>query len=60
MKIRLSGTAAECAAAVDLLRLVEGIEVVEVSGSYANRGDSRLQRVYIEARLPDPTREARR
>jgi hypothetical protein len=64
VKIRLLGNAAECAAVVELLRRLDGVEVVEVSGGYANRGDSLLQRVYVEARLgteaPQPVTRPRR
>ena len=51
MKLRLMGTAAECAAAVVVLR--EHLDVVEVSEPYPNRGNSRLVRVYVEATAPD-------
>ncbi|SES37901.1 hypothetical protein SAMN05216188_1467 [Lentzea xinjiangensis] len=47
MKIRLEGTAAEIATAVESLRL--GFEVQEVSHFYANRGESVLGRVYVTA-----------
>lgn len=47
MKIRISGTPDECADAVVVLR--EAFEVHEASGFYANKGDSRLGRMYVEA-----------
>ncbi len=51
MKLRLTGTDTECAAAVEALR---GVFVVrEVSGFYPNRGVSVLGRVYLDA---DPAR----
>jgi hypothetical protein len=52
VKIRVSGTPDECTDAVVVLR--KAFEVHEASGFYANRGDSRLGRVYVEAVLkPD-------
>jgi hypothetical protein len=59
VKIRLTGTAGESAAVVELLRAIDGLAVVEVSGAYANRGESRQVRVYVEAR-GDETKEAAR
>jgi hypothetical protein len=54
MKLRLTGTEAECAKLCFLLRYgPPDLEVVEVSPPYPNRGDSRLVRVYLEARFPD-------
>jgi hypothetical protein len=54
MKLRLHGTPAECARVCFLLRYgPPDLEVVEVSQPYANRGDSRLVRVYLEVRFPD-------
>jgi hypothetical protein len=54
MKIRLTGTEAECAKLAFLLRYgPPDLEVVEVSPPYANRGDSAQVRVYLEARFPD-------
>jgi hypothetical protein len=47
MKIRLEGTTAETATAVESLKL--GFEVQEVSRFYGNRGDSILGRVYVTA-----------
>jgi hypothetical protein len=50
MKIRLTGTEAECAKLCFLLRYgPRDLEVVEVSQPYPNRGDSRQVRVYLEA-----------
>ncbi len=49
MKIRLHGTAAECAAVTT--RLAEVVDVVSVSEPYPHRGQSVLVRVYVEARL---------
>lgn len=45
------GTVGECTAAVDLLRRLDGVDVVEVSDARPNRGDSALVRVYVEARM---------
>jgi hypothetical protein len=54
MKLRLPGTPAECARVCFLLRYgPPDLEVVEVSQPYANRGDSRLVRVYLEVRAWD-------
>jgi hypothetical protein len=54
MKIRLTGTEAECAKLSFLLRYgPPDLGVVEVSPPYANRGDRHLVRVYLEARLLD-------
>ncbi len=54
MKIRLTGTEAECAKLTFLLRYgPPDLEVVEVNGPYPNRGDSQQVRVYLEIRFPD-------
>ncbi len=54
MKLRLQGTPVECAKLCFLLRYgPPDLEGVEVSQPYPNRGDSRLVRVYLEARFPD-------
>jgi len=50
VKIRLMGTAAECAAGVEVLRSCGRFDVVDVSGAYPNRGNSELVRVYVETR----------
>jgi hypothetical protein len=51
MKIRVTGTEAECAKLAFLLRYgPPDLEVVEVSSLYPNRGDSRQVRVYLEVR----------
>ncbi len=47
------GTADECAAGVEVIRGAGRFEVVEVSGAYPDRGDSRLVRVYVETRATD-------
>ncbi|MEV5718481.1 hypothetical protein AB0L41_31730 [Amycolatopsis mediterranei] len=53
MKIRIMGTRAETDDAVAVLRLA--FDVLEVSDFRANRGDSQLGRVYVEANPPaDP------
>ena len=57
MKLRLHGTPAECDQAAR--RLAEAFDVVAVSGSYPDRGASRLVRVYLELRLhPNPASPA--
>jgi hypothetical protein len=54
MKIRLTGTQAECAKLAFLLRYgPPDLEVIQVSQPYPNRGDSHLVRVYLEARFPE-------
>jgi hypothetical protein len=50
MKIRITGTEDECTHAVERIRRV--LVIREVSGWYANRGDSTLGRVYLDA-VPD-------
>jgi hypothetical protein len=49
MKIRLMGTPAECQAALEAIRTSLRLDVVEISPEYANRGDSLLVRVYVDA-----------
>ena len=49
MKLRLHGTAAECAEAAR--RLAQVFQVVAVSPPYPDRGPSSLVRVYVEVRL---------
>lgn len=54
MKLRLTGTEAECARVTFLLRYgPPDLEIVAISKPYPNRGDRRLVRVYLEARFPD-------
>jgi hypothetical protein len=47
MKLRITGTREECAAAVEALPAA--LTVREVSGFYPNRGGSELGRVYLDA-----------
>ena len=49
MKIRLTGTDAECAAALTALRGSTLIRMTSVDGPYLNRRDTRL-RLYIDAK----------
>jgi len=51
MKIRLTGLPAEIGQAIKALRDLPGLEVIQADGPYPNRGDSRMVRIYIEARL---------
>ena len=51
MKIRLMGLPGELARALKALHDADGLDVTEVSSPYPNRGDSRLARIYIDARL---------
>jgi len=53
IKIRLWGLRSECEAAAR--RIASALPVVSVSEPRADRGQSSLVRVYIEARLPDDT-----
>ncbi len=52
MKIRITGTADETAAAAELLK--DTFDVQEISAFYPNRGDSTLGRVYVEAQPKPP------
>ena len=49
MKLRLHGTAAECAEATR--RLAQVFQVVSISPPYPDRGPGTLVRVYVEVRL---------
>jgi hypothetical protein len=52
VKLRVSGTEAECARLCFLLRFgPPELAVVEVSPPYPNRGDSAQVRVYVEVQL---------
>jgi hypothetical protein len=53
IRIRLWGLRSECEAAARLI--AAALPVVSVSEPRADRGQSSLVRVYIEARLPDDT-----
>lgn len=56
MRIRLTGTPAECAAAAAIIRTV--IDVTEESTPVPNRHSTRLVRVYLDAQIlaqPDST-----
>jgi hypothetical protein len=54
MKLRLTGTEAECARVTFLLRYgPPALEITEISQPYPNRGDSTQVRVYLEARVLD-------
>ncbi|NJP33711.1 hypothetical protein [Micromonospora thermarum] len=58
MKIRLMGLQEECEAALHELRTAPRLAILEVSGPYPNRGDSRQVRVYVEAQLYQPPASA--
>ncbi len=49
MKIRIMGLPADVDRAVQVLSTADALDVIEVSGPYPNRGDSRMVRIYIEA-----------
>jgi hypothetical protein len=51
MKIRVMGLPDEARQAVETLCNIDDFDVIEVNGPYPNRGNSRMIRVYIEARL---------
>jgi hypothetical protein len=54
MKLRLTGTEAECARLAFLLRFgPPDLDVVEVSPPSPNRGDSARVRVDLEVRFPE-------
>ena len=54
MKLRLTGTEAECARLTFLLRFgPPDLKVVEVSPPYPNRGDRAQVRVYLDLRFPE-------
>jgi hypothetical protein len=53
MKLRLTGTQAECARLTFLLRFgPPDLQVAQVSPPYPNRGDSAQVRVDLEVRFP--------
>lgn len=52
MKLRISGTRAECAATVAVL--AAAVHVREVSEYYPNRRASTIGRVYLDADAPKP------
>ena len=54
MKIRLWGTEGECREAAERLMRTPGLVVLSVSEPYADRGNSVLVRVFVEARLDPP------
>jgi hypothetical protein len=54
MKLRLTGTEAECARLTFLLRFgPPDLEVIQVSPPSPNRGDNRQVRVYLDLRFPE-------
>jgi hypothetical protein len=54
MKLRLTGTQAECARLVFLMRFgPPDLDVIQVSPPYPNRGDRAQVRVYLELRFPE-------
>ncbi len=50
MKLRITGTVPEVARAVEAIRTV--LDVVDVSGTYPNRGNRAVVRVYLDIRPP--------
>lgn len=60
MKIRVMGTPAECATAVEVIREATGLTVLEVSPPQRNRGASTMVRVYLEVREDSPAAGAGR
>jgi hypothetical protein len=54
MKLRLTGTKAECARLTFLLRFgPPDLEVIQVSPPSPNQGDSTQVRVYVDLRFPE-------
>jgi hypothetical protein len=51
MKIRMTGLPAEIDQAIKALRDIPDLDVIQADSPYPNRGDSRMVRMYIEARL---------
>jgi len=51
MKIRLMGLPAELDQFLAALSQADVLDVIEISGPYPNRGNSRMVRIYIEASL---------
>jgi hypothetical protein len=51
VRIRLHGTPEECHTVAAALHRLDSLDVVSRSDPYPDRGDSRLVRVYVEARL---------
>jgi hypothetical protein len=49
VKIRIMGLPAEVTTIIQALSDTGAVDLIEVSGPYPNRGDSRMVRVYIEA-----------
>jgi hypothetical protein len=54
MKLRLTGTEAECARLTFLLRFgPPDLDVIQVSPPYPNHGDNEQVRVYLDLRFPE-------
>ncbi len=53
MKIRITGLYEEIAQALNALNAVPGLDVLEISGPYPNRGASRLVRIYAEVQFTE-------
>jgi hypothetical protein len=51
MKIRLMGLPAEVESTLTEIQETRTLDVIQVDGPYPNRGNSRMVRVYIEAKL---------
>ena len=51
VKIRLTGLPAEIEPVLTQIQEARTLDVIQVDGPYPNRGNSRMVRVYIEARL---------
>ena len=49
MNIRIMGLPAEITPVIQALTDADGLEVIQVSEPYPNRGDSRMVRVYLQA-----------
>lgn len=57
VKIRLSGTEKDLEVILKLFNLMEKhqlLEILEASDPYANRGNSKISRVYLEVEIEHP------
>ena len=57
MKIRIMGLPGEIEQAVQAICDTDKLDVIEISGPYANRGNSRMLRLYIEVRASGQQQE---
>jgi hypothetical protein len=55
VKIRITGLPDELGQVIQILSQAPGLDLLEVSDPYPNRGASRLARVYLDAQLTAPS-----